>query len=154
MHLNALAADGRLWVAQRALDKQIDPGLWDTLVGGMVPAGESELGALRREALEEASVDTDELALLTGGRLRFARPVPEGYQVETIQVFDAVLPDNAQPRNQDGEVAAIELRSAEAVLDAIDRCEFTLEAALVTLDALARRQVPAGSAPRPRRRKG
>jgi len=27
-----------IWVQQRALDKANDPGLWDTLMGGMVSA--------------------------------------------------------------------------------------------------------------------
>ena len=38
VHLAAKAPDGRHWVQQRALTKPNDPGLWDTLMGGMVPA--------------------------------------------------------------------------------------------------------------------
>jgi hypothetical protein len=45
-----------------------------------------------------------------------------------------------KPRNQDGEVQCFELRSVDAVLDAIERDEFTLEAALVTLDGLTRQE--------------
>jgi hypothetical protein len=58
--------------------------------------------------------------------------------VETVQVFDALVPPGLTPRNEDGEVAAIELRAVADVLDAIERDEFTLEAALVTLDGLLR----------------
>ena len=31
----------RIWVQQRAFDKSTDPGLWDTLMGGQVAAGET-----------------------------------------------------------------------------------------------------------------
>jgi len=59
--------------------------------------------------------------------------------VETIQVFDLVLPEGVAPRNLDGEIAAIETWPVEDVLEAIAHDAFTLEAALVTLEGLARR---------------
>jgi 8-oxo-dGTP pyrophosphatase MutT (NUDIX family) len=139
VHLNAFAATGELIVARRAAHKQIDPGLWDNLVGGMVPAGESEEQALAREAQEEAGLDLGDVALARGGRVQVTRRVPEGFQSEFVQVFDAVVPAGTALRNQDGEVAAIEARPPEAVVAAIERDEFTLESALVTLDALLRR---------------
>ncbi|MFN3564357.1 MAG: DUF4743 domain-containing protein [Burkholderiaceae bacterium] len=139
VHLNAFARNGALFVARRADDKPIDPGLWDNLVGGMVGAGETELDALAREAKDEAGLDLAALAPTRGGLLRERRPVREGYLIESVQVFDAVLPAGCEPRNEDGEVAAIELRDVADVLAAIERDEFTLEAALVTLDGLLRR---------------
>jgi 8-oxo-dGTP pyrophosphatase MutT (NUDIX family) len=139
VHLNAFTPDGALMVAQRAAHKQIDPGLWDNLVGGMVPAGESEREALAREAREEAGLDLAPLAVTRGGRVPVTRRVPEGWQAEIVQVFDTVLPAGVALANQDGEVAAIEARSVGAVLDGIARDQFTLESALVLLDALARR---------------
>lgn len=142
VHLNAFTAAGELLVARRAAHKQIDPGLWDNLVGGMVPAGESDEQALAREAQEEAGLDLAGLALVRGGQVQVARPVPEGFQSEIVQVFDAVLAPGTALANQDGEVAAIEARTPEAVLAAIDRGEFTLESALVTLEALLRRAAP------------
>jgi len=139
VHLNAFTSAGELIVARRALHKQIDPGLWDNLVGGMVPAGESEEQALQREAQEEAGLDLAPIALVRGGHVHVTRPVPEGFQSEIVQVFDTVLADDMELRNQDGEVAAIERRPVSLVLEAIERDEFTLESALVTLDALLRR---------------
>ena len=61
-----------------------------------------------------------------------------------MQVFDAVLPAGIELRNRDGEVAAIEVRPVAAVLGAIERNEFTLESALVTLDALLRKEATHG----------
>jgi 8-oxo-dGTP pyrophosphatase MutT (NUDIX family) len=139
VHLNAFMPGGELAVARRAEHKQIDPGLWDNLVGGMVPAGESEQQALQREAQEEAGIDLSGVALVRGGRVHVTRQVPEGFQSEMVQVFDAALADGIDMCNQDGEVAAIERRPVAAVVEAIERDEFTLESALVTLDALLRR---------------
>jgi 8-oxo-dGTP pyrophosphatase MutT (NUDIX family) len=139
VHLNAFSPDGRAIVARRADHKQIDPGLWDNLVGGMVPAGESDEDALIRESQEEAGLDIAPLPLARGGRIHVTRIVPEGYQSEIVQVFDAVIPDGVALANQDGEVAAIERRDVESVLAAIERNEFTLESALVLLDSLLRR---------------
>jgi hypothetical protein len=39
-------------VQQRALDKANDPGLWDTLMGGMVSAADTVATALARETWE------------------------------------------------------------------------------------------------------
>ena len=139
VHLNAFTPDGRAIVARRADHKQIDPGLWDNLVGGMVPAGESDEDALIRESQEEAGLDIAPLPLARGGRIHVTRIVPEGYQSEIVQVFDAVIPDTVALANQDGEVDAIERRAMDAVVDAIGRDEFTLESALVLLDSLLRR---------------
>ena len=146
VHLNAFTPGGELIVARRALHKQIDPGLWDNLVGGMVPAGENEAQALRREAQEEAGLDLALFPLERGGRVHVTRRVPEGFQSEIVQVFDTVLPEGVELNNQDGEVAAIERRRATAVVEAIECEEFTLESALVALDALLRRAAPAGTA--------
>jgi len=51
----ALVSEGRVLLAHRRLDKQVRPGLWD-LPGGVIEAGESELGALARELHEELGV--------------------------------------------------------------------------------------------------
>lgn len=139
VHLNAFTPGGALIVARRAGHKQIDPGLWDNLVGGMVPAGESEEQALGREAQEEAGLDLGGIALVRGGSIHVARQVPEGFQSEIVRVFDAVVDDAVELQNQDGEVAAIERRPVAAVMESIGRDEFTLESALVTVDALLRR---------------
>lgn len=139
VHLNAYTDADTLLVARRAAHKQIDPGLWDNLVGGMVPAGESLHQALAREALEEAGLQLDSVELQRGRWFQMRRPVPEGLQSEIIHVYDALLPDGVSLRNQDGEVDAIERRPLDEVINAIENDEFTLESALVTLESVTRR---------------
>jgi len=139
VHLNAYIDANTLLVARRAAHKQIDPGLWDNLVGGMVPAGESLHRALAREALEEAGLQIDRVELQRGRWFQMRRPVAEGLQSEVIHVYDAFLPDGISLQNQDGEVDAIERRTMDEVINAIENDEFTLESALVTLESVTRR---------------
>lgn len=147
VHLNAYANSSSLFVARRSPHKQIDPGLWDNLVGGMVPAGESLEQALSREAVEEAGLRLDGAAVQTGRRFQMRRPVAEGMQSEIIHVFDTTLPTGIHLNNQDGEVDTIDCRSIEEIVSAIERGEFTLEASLVVLESLTRRtgvEMPSG----------
>lgn len=139
VHMNAFDVEDRLVVAQRSPTKAIDPGLWDNLVGGMVPAGESPEAALAREAWEEAGLAPSDFVAERGARFLVEREVPEGWMSEAIQSFDARLAVGVQPANQDGEVATIEAREPAAVVAAIEAHEFTLEASLTTLASLAAR---------------
>lgn len=139
VHLNAYTDADTLLIARRAAHKQIDPGFWDNLVGGMVPASESLHQALAREALEEAGLHLDHVELQCGRWFQMRRPVAEGLQSEIIHVYDALLPDGVSLQNQDGEVDAIERRTLAEVISAIENDEFTLESALVTLESVTRR---------------
>ena len=56
VHVMVSAERGPMWVQQRAFNKATDPGQWDTIIGGLVAAGETTLLALAREVWEEASL--------------------------------------------------------------------------------------------------
>jgi len=57
VHLHLLNSQDRLFLQKRSLAKQIQPGKWDTAVGGHVSSGESVEAALKREALEELGLE-------------------------------------------------------------------------------------------------
>ena len=139
VHLAAWAPDGRFWLQQRAFDKPNDPGLWDTLVGGMVPAGEGEWPALERETWEEAGLRFAQLeGLARGGSFVTRKPsteVAHGYVVERLDWYRCILPEGTMPVNQDGEVARFEAMPGAEVAERLLRDEFTLEAALILLAA-------------------
>jgi 8-oxo-dGTP pyrophosphatase MutT (NUDIX family) len=140
VHLVGLSCDGRHWVQQRSLTKPNDPGLWDTLMGGMIPACDSLAQALQRETWEEAGLRLEQLTQLRhGGRIAMHRPSgdgPHGYVVEQIDWYRCVLPDGVLPANQDGEVAQFRLMRTDELCDALLREQFTVEAALILLDAV------------------
>lgn len=53
VHLHIMDRNGCLYLQKRSMLKDIQPGKWDTAVGGHVDYGESILEALFREASEE-----------------------------------------------------------------------------------------------------
>jgi hypothetical protein len=55
VHLVGVCADGSIWVQQRSEDKANNPGMWDTLMGGMVSAADGLAEALARETWEGRS---------------------------------------------------------------------------------------------------
>jgi 8-oxo-dGTP pyrophosphatase MutT (NUDIX family) len=139
VHLTATSSGGDIWVQQRAFDKPTDPGLWDTLVGGMVPAQDNLAQALERETWEEAGLRPPQLqGLRHGGRILTRRPfreLPHGYLVEVLDWYTCTLPDGVVPHNQDGEVAAFRCMTPADVSQHLERDEFTVDAALVLLAA-------------------
>jgi 8-oxo-dGTP pyrophosphatase MutT (NUDIX family) len=143
VHLVGLRSDGRLWVQQRSWHKPNDPGLWDTLVGGTVSAGETLAQTLERETWEEAGLRLADLSGLTlGGRFTASRPVPDGggagYLMEDTHWFTVTVPDGLEPRNQDGEVDHFEAWTPAEVAQALSHGRFTPEARWVLAETLAR----------------
>lgn len=57
VHLHVFDPVGRLYLQQRPLWKDIQPGKWDTAVGGHVDFGEEIADALRREVREELGIE-------------------------------------------------------------------------------------------------
>jgi 8-oxo-dGTP pyrophosphatase MutT (NUDIX family) len=132
VHLVGCATDGRHWVQQRAFDKATDPGAWDTLMGGQVTAGESIATTLARETMEEAGLAIADLpGIERCPDLLVRRPVDDGYMVEHIAVFRAVLPKGRAPENRDGEVERFECLAENALRERLGEGAFTLEATLI-----------------------
>jgi isopentenyldiphosphate isomerase len=53
VHIHLFNSAGELFLQKRSLKKDIQPGKWDTSVGGHISPGESVASALEREAQEE-----------------------------------------------------------------------------------------------------
>ena len=118
------------------------------LVGGGVPHGQSPAQTVVREGWEEAGLTPVQMqGLAAGRRFGVARDVPEGFQRETVSVFDLLLPPGVQPANQDGEVHSITLMPVAEALARAAAGEMTVDASLVTLDfALRHCLLPADAA--------
>lgn len=56
VHLHIFDTKGRLYLQRRSMNKDIQPGKWDTAVGGHVDYGETIDVALRREVREELGI--------------------------------------------------------------------------------------------------
>ena len=58
VHLHVFDERGRLFLQHRSLLKDIQPGKWDTSVGGHIDYGEEVIDALFREAREELGLQS------------------------------------------------------------------------------------------------
>jgi 8-oxo-dGTP diphosphatase len=99
--VGALVREGRVLLVHRRPDKRANPDVWD-LPGGLVEAGESELGALTRELCEELGVQiatgsASHLCRLTAG------PADEPALLSAWLVSDwKGTPANVAPEEHDG----------------------------------------------------
>ena len=57
VHLHVLNSNGHIYLQKRPMDKLVQPGKWDTAVGGHISFGEDLETALRREAYEEIGLE-------------------------------------------------------------------------------------------------
>jgi isopentenyldiphosphate isomerase len=58
-HVVVFSSDGRLLLQKRSADKDIQPGKWDTAVGGHLAPGETYEQGARREMREELGLPSD-----------------------------------------------------------------------------------------------
>jgi 8-oxo-dGTP pyrophosphatase MutT (NUDIX family) len=148
VHVNGYRADGRVWVARRSSLKRADPGKLDNLAAGGVSAGESPRRTALREAWEEAGVPASLAGRVDfpGMVIRSVRETTFGVHDELVIVADLDLPQQFEPAGRDGEVSEFLCLSVDEAEAALDRGEFTIEAALALRESLERRGVA-----RPRR---
>lgn len=92
VHLHVFNSAGDLYLQKRAEWKDIQPGKWDTSVGGHVDFGESVEMALHREAREELGLTE------IGGAERLLNYIWESpVEREMIYVHSIVLDEEPQP---------------------------------------------------------
>lgn len=148
MHINGYTIDPRgnrfYWLQRRARTKAEYPGKLDGTVGGGLGSGTTVDECMRKEALEEASISRDQIE-------RWSRPVgfvsflfedEKGLCPETLFVYDALFPEDFEPKPNDGEVDEFVKVPFEDLLDiAIDPEAFNVTSLPVILDFLIRHHV-------------
>ena len=91
IHIHIIDRFSRIYLQKRSMRKDIQPGKWDTAVGGHVSYGESVVEAVHREAEEELRfTEFNPIHLLT---YEFESPV----EYELVNVFAAIGSFNLYP---------------------------------------------------------
>jgi isopentenyldiphosphate isomerase len=117
-HVVVFSPEGDILLQKRAADKDIQPGKWDTAVGGHLAVGESYLQAARREMQEEIGLPADQpLELLFSSRIR------NEIEAENTRVYRTVSrgPFRAQP----DEIEQLRFWSREEIQAAMGTGIFT-----------------------------
>ena len=98
VHLHILNNNGDLYLQKRSMRKDIQPGKWDTAVGGHIDYGESVEEALRREVREELGVTDFSPIKITSYIFESA------IEKELVNTFRTVYngPFNPDPEELDG----------------------------------------------------
>lgn len=115
VHLHVFSPDGALLLQKRADTKDIQPGRWDTSVGGHVDLGESVLQALRREAREELGLTAFEPRPLTPYVFQ------SSVERELVNPFVAVVPADYPFEFQREEISEIAFWTPTEIDAAIGR---------------------------------
>ena len=117
-HVVVWSRAGRLLLQKRSAGKDIQPGRWDTAVGGHLHVGESYEQAARREMAEEIGIAADlPLRHLFDTRLR------NDLESENVRVFGLVHEGPFRP--QAGEVDEVRFWSVDEVAAALGTGVFT-----------------------------
>ena len=94
VHLHVFNSRGELYLQKRPLWKDIQPGRWDTAVGGHVDYGETIAEALRREVREELGITEFTPEAVAVYEFRSER------ERELVHVFRAVCDGPVRPSGE------------------------------------------------------
>lgn len=116
VHLHVFDSQGRLYLQRRPDWKDIQPGKWDTAVGGHIDLGENVEMALKREAREELGITDFSPVFLKSYVFESDR------ERELVNAFKAVVNEDITPSD---ELDGGRFWEIEEILSAIGKGMFT-----------------------------
>ena len=91
VHVHILNSSQQLLLQKRSANKDIQPGMWDTSIGGHIQSGESVDEAIRRESLEEAGIMIDHDVLLPIATYVFESEIEKELIFSYAYVYDGPI---------------------------------------------------------------
>jgi isopentenyldiphosphate isomerase len=117
VHVLVVSSDGNLLLQKRSQTKDVQPGKWDTSVGGHVGFGQTYEEAARRESEEELGIVLGEMTFLYPSRIRNA--------VESENIWTYLYPTDGPFRADPGEIDELRFWSKAEIVAALGRGVFT-----------------------------
>lgn len=116
-HVLVFNPSGELLLQLRSMDKDIQPGRWDTSVGGHLAVGESYEDAAAREMGEELGI--------FGVRLEYLYDYPLRNEVESENIRSFRVVYGGPVRHQPEEIDEVRPWSLEEIRDSLGKGLFT-----------------------------
>jgi isopentenyldiphosphate isomerase len=117
VHVLVLSSTGLLLLQKRSPFKDVQPGKWDTSVGGHVSWGQTYEEAARREASEELGIQLDQIEFLYLTQIRNS--------IESENIWTYLCHHDGPFIPEPGEVDEIRFWSRQAITDALGSGLFT-----------------------------
>lgn len=115
VHVHVFNSEGLLLLQKRKLTKDIQPGKWDTSVGGHIQSGEALEDAIQREVLEEIGISIDPARLRSIGRYVFESDIEREFVYSFACTHDG--PFRIQEEEID-EVRFLDIAAIDAMIAA------------------------------------
>lgn len=130
-----------LWVARRAENRVLCPGMLDNMVAGGQPIGLGLIENVIKECNEEAAIPKNIAATaIPVGAISYRMETDVGLKSDTMFCFDLELMANFVPKNRDGEVAEFYRWPIQQVAEIVNNSyQFKFNCNLVIIDFLIRR---------------
>jgi isopentenyldiphosphate isomerase len=117
VHVLIVSGHGRLLLQKRSMTKDVQPGKWDTSVGGHVGYGQSYEEAARRETEEELGLVLGEITFLYPSRIRNL--------IESENIWTYLYQSDGPFRPDAGEVDEVRFWSRLEIEQALGTGAFT-----------------------------
>jgi isopentenyl-diphosphate delta-isomerase type 1 len=119
VHIHIYNGNREILLQKRSADKDIQPGVWDTSVGGHIQSGEQLLDAVSREAAEEIGLTIDTKRLLPMKQYVFES------SIERELVFSFIYFDNGPFTHQEDEIDELRFFDFDDVHELVSAAQTT-----------------------------
>jgi len=91
VHIHIVNKERKLLLQKRSLTKDIQPGKWDTAIGGHISFGESLEVAIERESKEELGINIDFSKLIPFNKYIFESDIEKEFVFSFIYLYDGEI---------------------------------------------------------------